>query len=130
MNIRTLQRGLQYCGRVDATRQTYHVFESEGYFFVLSFARAKARRGSGYFNLVDKAAVDYVHGRWGGRRGVTANDVLAGARRTRHIATRLLALNVLYVLVALGKASITRTGEHRQLFFAVLKGRGRLAPAR
>jgi len=125
MNIRTLQRGLQYCGRVDAIRQTYHVFESKGGFLVLSFARAKARRGSGYFNLVAAAAVDYVHERFGGRRGVTANDVLAAARRTRHIPTRLLALNVLYVLVALGHASMTRTGEHRQLFFAVRKGRGR-----
>jgi len=66
MNIRTLQRGLQYCGRVEAVRQTYHVFESEGYFFVLSFALSKARRGSGYFNLVDKAAVDYIHERLGG----------------------------------------------------------------
>src|ERR1700724_220225 len=84
MNIRTLQRGLQYCGRVKAVRQTYHVFESEGYFFVLSFALSKARRGSGYFNLVDKAAVDYVHERVGGTRGVTANDVLAAARRTQH----------------------------------------------
>ena len=60
MNIRTLQRGLQYCGRVRAVRQTYHVFESEGYFFVLSFALSRARRGSGYFNLVDKAAAAWI----------------------------------------------------------------------
>ena len=38
MNIRTLQRGLKYRGRVKAVRQTYHVFEAQGYFFVLSFA--------------------------------------------------------------------------------------------
>ncbi|MGH8305233.1 MAG: hypothetical protein ACRETG_06440, partial [Steroidobacteraceae bacterium] len=88
MNIRTLQRGLQYCGRVAAVRQTYHVFESAGYFFVLSFAHSRARRGSGYFNLVDKAAVDYVHGRVGGTRGVTANQVVAASRRTRHVPTR------------------------------------------
>lgn len=123
MNIRTLQRGLQYCGRVAAVRQTYHVFETRDYFFVLSFARARARRASGYFNLVDKSAVEYVHGRMGGTRGVTANDVVAAARRTHHVPTRLLALNVLYVLVALGHASITRSGEHRQLFFSVRKGR-------
>jgi hypothetical protein len=127
MNIRTLQRGLQYCGRVAAVRQTYHVFETQGYFFVLSFARSPTRRGSGYFNLVDKAAVDYIHARVGGTRGVTANDVLSVAQRTRHIPTRLLALNVLYVLVALGHASITRAGEHRQLFFSVRKG-GRARP--
>jgi hypothetical protein len=123
MNIRTLQRGLQYCGRVDATRQTYHVFDAQGYFFVLSFALSKSRRGSGYFNVVDKGAVDYVHRRVGGTRGVTAKEVVAGARRTKHVATTLAALNILYVLVALGFAEITRSGEHRQLFFTVRKGR-------
>jgi len=54
---------------------------------------------------------------------VTANYVLAVAQRTKHIPTRLLALNVLYVLVALHWATITRSGEHRQLFFSVRKGR-------
>jgi hypothetical protein len=123
VNIRTLQRGLRYCGRVTAVRQTYHVFESTGYFFVLSFARARARRDTGYFNLIDKAAVNYVHERCGGLRGVTAKQVVAAARRTKHIPTRLVALNVLYVLVALGSATITRAGENRQLFFAVHRRR-------
>jgi hypothetical protein len=125
MNIRALQRGLHYRGRVDAIRQTYHVFEGKELFLVLSLARSTARRGSGYFNLVGKAAVDYVQGRFAGKRGVTANAVVAAARRTPHIPTRLLALNVLYVLVALGGAAIDRAGEHRQLFFSVRKGRGR-----
>ena len=123
MNIRALQQGLQYCGRVKAVRQTYHVFESPGYFFVLSFALGKARRGSGYFNLVDKAAVDYVQERVGGMRGVTANSVMSVAQRSKYIPTRLVALNILYVLVALKSATITRAGEHRQLFFSVRKGR-------
>jgi hypothetical protein len=30
-----------------------------------------------------------------------------------------LALNILYVLVALKQATILRAGEHRQLFFSV-----------
>jgi hypothetical protein len=122
MNIRILQRGLKYCGRVDAVRQAYHVFESPGYYFVLSFARARGRRGSGYFNLVEEEAVDYVYRRFAGRRAVTAKEVLTAAKRTRHVPTRLLALNVLYVLVALKRATITRAGEHRQLFFTVRKG--------
>jgi hypothetical protein len=121
MNIRTLQRGLQYCGRVKAVRQTYHVFEAQGYFFVLSFAISKTRRGSGYFNVVDKDAVEYVHERVGGSRGVTAKSVVAMASRTKHARSTLLALNILYVLVALHRATITRAGEHRQLFFSVRK---------
>ena len=41
MNIRSLQRGLKYRGRVKAVRQTYHVFEAEGYF---SCSRLRSRR--------------------------------------------------------------------------------------
>src|SRR5215472_6761001 len=122
MNIRSLQRGLKYRGRVKAVRQTYHVFEAEGYFFVLSFALSKARRGSGYFNVIDTSAVAYVLQRMRGTRGVTAKDVVSAARRTRYIPTTLVALNVLYILVALRSASIGRAGEHRQLFFSVKKG--------
>ena len=123
MNIRTLQRGLKYIDRVEAIRQTYHVFEAHGYFFVLSFALSKARRGSGYFNVIATDAVDYVQQRFGGTRGVTAKDVVAASRRTRRIPTTLVALNVLYILVALGSASIVRAGQNRQLFFTVRKSR-------
>lgn len=127
MNIRRLQQGLRYRGKVEAVRQTYHVFEGSDYFFVLSFARAKTRRGSGYFNVVDQGAVEYVQSRLGGRSGVTAKDVLAAARRTKHVPTSLLALNILYVLVALEQAAILRAGEHRQLFFSIKKMRRRAA---
>ena len=89
---------------------------------MLSFALSKARRGSGYFNVIDTSAVDYVLQRMRGTRGVTAKDVVAAARRTRYIPTTLVALNVLYILVALRSASIVRAGEHRQLFFSVKKG--------
>jgi hypothetical protein len=123
MNIRTLQQGLEYRGRVAAVRQTYHVFEATKYFFVLSFARAKARKGSGYFNVVDQRAVHYVHARLGGRSGITAKDVVATARRTKHVASTLAALNILYVLVALEQARLLRAGEHRQLFFSIRKVR-------
>jgi len=121
VNIRTLQRGLKYRGRVKSVRQAYHVFEAQGYFFVLSFALSKMRRSSGYFNVIDTDAVDYVQRRMGGTRRVTAKDVMAAARRTRHIPTTLAALNVLYILVALQSASIVRAGKHQQLFFSLKK---------
>jgi hypothetical protein len=97
------------------------VFEASDYFFVLSFSLSKARRGSGYFNVVSRAAVSYVHGHFSGKTRVTAKDAFSVARRTKHIPTTLMALNILYVLVALGEARILRTGEHRQLFFALRK---------
>lgn len=123
MNIRKLQQGLTYRGRVVAVRQTYHVFEAKDYFFVLSFARSKARKGSGYFNVVDQKAVEYVRSRLGGRSGVTAKDVRAAASRTKHVSSSLVALNILYVLVALEQATILRAGENRQLFFSIRKPR-------
>jgi hypothetical protein len=123
MNIRKLQQGLKYRGRVAAVRQTYHVFEAQDYFFVLSFALSKARKGSGYFNVVDQAAVNYVQTRLGGRSGVTAKEVVSVARRTRHVPGSLLGLNILYVLVALDQATLLRAGEHRQLFFSVRRKR-------
>ena len=123
MDIRKLQQGLKYRGRVEAVRQTYHVFEASDYYFVLSFSLSKTRRGSGYFNVVNRAAVDYVQGHFGGKSGVTAKDALIAARRTKHVPTSLMALNILYVLVGLGQARIMRAGEHRRLFFAVRKRR-------
>jgi hypothetical protein len=125
VNIRKLQRGLKYRARVKATRQTYHVFEAADYFFVLSFALSKARRSSGYFNVVPRVAVRYVQTRFGGRSGVTAKDLVAAARRTKHVPTSLVALNILYVLVALDQATILRSGAHRQLFFALSRARVR-----
>jgi hypothetical protein len=123
MDIRKLQRGLKYCARVVAVRQTYHVFEASEDYLVLSFALSKARRGSGYFNVVSKAAVGYVQRHFGGEAAVTATDVFAGARRTKHVPTRLMGLNILYVLVAVSQARIARVGEHRQQFFALRKRR-------
>lgn len=123
MNIKQLQQGLDYCGRVAAVRQTYHVFQAKDAYLVLSFARSKDRKGSGYFNLIAQAAVEYVQGRVGGRSGVTANDVVQAGRRTKHITGRLQALNILYVMVALGQAAIQKAGANRQLFFAVRKVR-------
>lgn len=123
MNIKTLQRGLKYRGRVVAVRQTYYVFEATDYFFVLSFARSKARKGSGYFSVVNQEAVNYTQSRLGGRSGVTAKAVVAIARRTKHVPTSLAALNILYILVALQQATILRAGEHQQLFFSIRKMR-------
>jgi hypothetical protein len=115
VNIKQLQQGLDYCGRVEAVRQTYHVFQAKSSYLV--------RKGSGYFNLIDSAAVEYVQDRMGGHSGVTAKDVLHAGRRSKHITGRLQALNILYVMVALNQAAIQKAGEHRQLFFSVRKAR-------
>lgn len=121
-SIARLQAGLVFRGEVTGVRQTYYVLEAEGCFFVLSFAGHESKRAAGYFNIVDATAVDYVRDRFAGDDEVTAKGVVARARRTKHAATNLLALNILYVLVALGDAEIVGEGSHQQLVFSVAGG--------
>lgn len=121
LSISRLQSGLLFRGEVSGVRQTYYVLEAEGSFFVMSFALSESKRASGYFNIVDEDAVEYVRTRFAGERAVTARDVVARARRTRHAPTSLVALNILYVLVASGAARIVRAGANRQLVFSVRK---------
>ncbi|MGH8222112.1 MAG: hypothetical protein ACREQZ_03980 [Woeseiaceae bacterium] len=119
-NIARLQAGLDYRGEASGARQTYYVFEASDCYFVLSFAPAESTRGSGYFTVVDNAVVDYVRKRFAGEKKITAKDLVRGARRTRHIPNNLLALNIFYVLVALGEAKIVGEGPNRQLLFSIL----------
>ncbi|MGH8166574.1 MAG: hypothetical protein ACREQ1_05005, partial [Woeseiaceae bacterium] len=67
-NIARIKSGLEFRGEVSGVRQTYYVFEAEVCFFVLSFARSESKPGAGYFNIVDKPAVDYVRARFAGDR--------------------------------------------------------------
>ncbi len=120
-NIANLQAGLVFRGEVGGVRQTYYVLEAEGSFFVMSFARSESKPGAGYFNMVDAKAVDYVRDRFAGEKNVTAQEVADRARRTKHAPTSLIALNILYVLVALDEARIVGEGQHRQLRFSVAR---------
>jgi hypothetical protein len=47
--------------------------------------------------------------------------VYGSARNKRAVPSRLVALNILYVLVAKGQATIDRRKNSRELFFNVLK---------
>jgi len=117
MNVKKLVQGLKYLGSVTGKKQTYHVFGGTGFFLVLSFSRAK--RGAGNFNVVDAAAVEYVHKRFAGKSNVTTGDVVKKTRRTRHVRNALAALNMLYVLSAMGRAKVDPRRGGPKLFFNV-----------
>ena len=119
MNIRSLGAGLTFRGRVEGQRQTYDVFEGKKFFFVCSFSRSKRKAGN--FNIVDAEAVRYVQRLAGGEHGVTSRDLHERSRTPRHIGSPLEALNVLYVLVAIGGAKIDRRHKGKQLFFNIMK---------
>ena len=120
MNAKKLVRGLTYLGNVTGKKQTYHVFSGTGFFLVLSFSRSK--RGAGNFNLVARPALERLRRRLRGRRGLTARAVFERSRDRRAVPSALAALNMLYVLVATGRASIDRRPASRELFFNVRKG--------
>lgn len=119
MNLRRLDAGLTFLGKVEGQRQTYHVFESEKFFFVCTFSRTKRKAGN--FNVVDVEAVRYAQRLVGGKRGVTSQDLYKRSRQPRLVGSALEALNILYVLVATGYASIDRRRKAKQLFFNIKK---------
>ena len=121
MNVKKLVQGLAYLGDVDGKRQTYYVFQGDGFYLVLSFSKTKPKAGN--FNIVDSEAVEYVRNRFRGKKAVTANDVVARSRRSSHARTSLIALNILYVLAALGDLSVDATRADPKLYFNFKSGR-------
>lgn len=117
MDLRKHLTTLSYVGKVQGQRQTYHVFEGGDRYLIASSSRSKPN--AGYFNLVEKDTVEYVLKRVAGERGVTSQLIAQQARRSKRVVDTLHALNVLYVLVALGKAKIDRKREGRKLYFNI-----------
>ena len=117
MNIRSLAKGLKYCGEAAGKRQTYYVFESGKAYVVMSASRTK--RASGYFNLVSRDAVERVRRNYAGKQDVTAKQ-LATRSRGPGVRDALQALNILYVLVATGSAKRDDRFQDPRLHFNVL----------
>jgi hypothetical protein len=116
MNIRSLARGLTFCGEAKGKRQTYYVFESAAGYVVMSASRTK--RASGYFNLVSRDAVNRIRKSYAGKQDVTAKS-LAARSRGAGVRDALQALNVLYVLVATGAAKRDDRYQDTRLHFNV-----------
>ena len=117
MNIRSLSSGLSFRGKVEGQRQAYYVFEGLKSFFVFSFSRSKPK--TGYFNTVTFEAVKYVERLAGGQQAVTAQSLHKRSRKPKYVGSALEALNILYILVATGRAKIDRRHKGRQLFFNI-----------
>ncbi|MGH8244598.1 MAG: hypothetical protein ACRETY_14755 [Steroidobacteraceae bacterium] len=116
MNIRSLAKGLKYCGAASGKRQTYFVFESAAGYVVMSASRTK--RASGYFNLVRRDAVNRIRKSYAGRQDVTAKQ-LAARSRSAGVRDALQALNILYVLVATGAAKRDDRYQDTRLHFNI-----------
>ena len=106
---------LRYEGEARGSRQTYHIFRGRRHFLVLSFKRDDPRAGN--FNIIQSDAVGYAEAKFRGARGITAKQLLHEARRTKHFKDRFAALNTLYVLVALKKATVSSLAHAGALVF-------------
>jgi hypothetical protein len=117
LSVKSLTTGLKFHGEVEGKRQHYYVLSSERQYFVMSVSKAK--RSSGNFNLVGTSAVDKLYRRLRAQQGLTAKLVFTRSRNRRLMPSRLTALNMLYVLVATGRASIDMRHTSREIFFNV-----------
>lgn len=117
LSVKSLTTGLSFHGEVQGKRQHYYVLSSARQYFVMSLSKSKP--GAGNFNLVSKSVVDQVFSRLRSQQGVTAKTVFNRSRNRRLIPSPLVALNVLYILVATGQASIFERRNSPELFFNV-----------
>jgi hypothetical protein len=115
MNAREALTGLEYIGGAEGLRQTYEVFRGKRHYLVGSMSRTKRR--SGNFNLVQAEAVEAARAAFAGQMGITSRDVRDRLARRGIKVETLEALNLLYVLVAEGKARVDRRMSQRALFF-------------
>jgi len=120
LSVDSLTTGLQFHGEVQGKRQHYYVLSSARQYFVMSLSFSK--RDAGNFNLVSRSVVDRLHRRLRGRRGLTARLVFTRSKNRRAVPSPLAALNMLYVLVATGRAIIDpRRKSAREIFFNVAR---------
>jgi hypothetical protein len=117
LSVDSLTTGLQFHGEVEGKRQHYYILSSARQYFVMSLSARK--RDAGNFNLVSRSAVDRLARRLRGQHGLTAKLVFVRSKSRRLVPSHLAALNMLYVLVATGRASIDQRHRSRELFFNV-----------
>jgi hypothetical protein len=113
--IRNLTGGLEYRDYVQSKRQIYYIFESKKSYALLTLSINK--KNSGNFNIIEKKMVDYVAKLIQKKKGITSKQVVKMSKAPHLIKTSLDALSILYVLVAIGKASIDKRVKGKELSF-------------
>jgi hypothetical protein len=118
VKVREVLSELRYVGEAVGVRQTYYVFQGPQHYLLLSFKKDDA--ASGNFNIIEADTIAYVADRYGGAKGLTAKQLFEESRRTKHLRDRFVALNVLYVLVASGKAVVDHRFKPSPLVFNLM----------
>lgn len=113
MNFRNLTRGLQYLKEVESKKQTYYILQSQKQYLLMSLQTET----KGNFTIVEAAAVNYVFQKVKGKKNITANDIIKISRKPNFIYNNFDALNIAYVLVAMGKATIDSRFKDNKMHF-------------
>jgi hypothetical protein len=117
MNAKDALSSLEPVGGAEGLKQTYDVLHGKRHYIVGSLSRVK--RNSGNFNIVRAEAVEAAGESFAGQEAVTSKMVRQRLARRGIVVETLEALNILYVLVALGKAKVDRRRSQHALFFNV-----------
>lgn len=122
LSVNSLTTGLNFHGEVQGKRQHYYILSSAHQYFVMSLSKSK--RDAGNFNVLNRSAVETLYRRLRGRRQLTAKAVFTRSKNRRLVPSALVALNMLYVLVGTGRASIdARHTSSREIFFNMRQAR-------
>lgn len=109
---------LEYIGKAESSKTTYHVFQSDKDYVVCSYKDTNYR--TGYFNVVAVEWVDQLHQLFANTKGITVKEI----RKHPKIKKSAQPFDVhlaLYVLVARKRAKIYKKRLGKQLQFRVLR---------
>jgi hypothetical protein len=114
MRIPELLTNLEFVGRAEGDRLTYHVFKGRTAYLILS----ANSRGGYNLNVVDAKIPGLILKKFAGEQ-VTTNLLGKNSRRPHLSGQRFGRLNSLYVMVALGKAKKLKKREGRSMVFKI-----------
>ena len=114
MRIPVLFKELQYVGRAEGDRSTYHVFKGGlGYLVV-----APNNRGGLNVNVVSLGIPEIIARKFGGEE-VTGPMLAKRSGRPDFFRVPFVPLNSLYVMVSLGRARKLSKHEGRAMVFKI-----------
>ena len=114
MKIKSLLQKLPFVGQAEGERLTYYVFEGYRTYLVVS----PNRRGGLYLNVVDQETPAVISRRFGGQQ-VTGRMLIQKGRRPDLFGDSFSALNALYTMVALGRATKLKQRLGRAMVFKI-----------
>jgi hypothetical protein len=114
VKIRDLFTGTRYIGKADGDRKSYHVFQGDAGYLVVT----PNSEHSFAISLVDAEVPEVLTKTFKGKQ-LTTVRLKENGRRPDLFGSPFAALNALYVMVALGHARKLKRREGRAMLFKI-----------